>query len=303
MASGDDCSTAQRKPTIDRPSDFAQLAATLLNGDPVQVKKTLKGHGGDGCCPLFRIGFSVLARVTVVLPFGALVFCFVTAVIFQFEEVNKTVCNVTNLVPSISAITGVTPQRYIWRICIALHSTPRFAIGFIYWYYYLERECFVRAVDIVSYRRVCNLTVLIYMIENACLIGLTYIANIENYPVHEKLFILFMISSLLYELLTIIVFRWCHPTMNNHIMKSYNLKRICFVLIIVFTAGMLYFFYYHRFHCIAGAFTKFACCEYVIVVLNITYHYSSVHDFGEHDWHFNSKTRHKIDANDNHKSS
>lgn len=83
--------------------------------------------------------------------------------------------------PSISAITGVTPQRYIWRICIALHSTPRFAIGFTYWYYYLERECFVRAVVAACYRHVCKLTFVIYMIENACLIGLTYIANVENY--------------------------------------------------------------------------------------------------------------------------
>lgn len=91
MASGD-CSVAQRKPTIDRSNDFAQLT-TILNGDSVQVK-TLKGHS-DGCSPLFRIGFSLLARVTVVLPFGALVFCFVTAIIFQFEEVNKTVCNVS----------------------------------------------------------------------------------------------------------------------------------------------------------------------------------------------------------------
>ena|SRR6218665_1974022 len=99
MASGD-CSIAQRKPTTDRSNDFAQLP-TILNGDSVQTK-TLKGHGGNGCSPLFRIGFSLLARVTVVLPFGALVFCFVTAIIFQFEEVNKTVCNVRVMSPVVS---------------------------------------------------------------------------------------------------------------------------------------------------------------------------------------------------------
>lgn len=91
MDSGD-CSVAQRKPTIDRSNDFTQLT-TILNGDAVQVK-TLKGPE-NGCAPLFRIGFNLLARVIVVLPFGALLFCFVTAVIFQFEEVNKTVCNVS----------------------------------------------------------------------------------------------------------------------------------------------------------------------------------------------------------------
>ena len=33
--------------------------------------------------------------------------------------------------------------------------------------------------------------------------------------VHEKIFVLFMITSLLYELLTLIVFKWAHPHLNQ----------------------------------------------------------------------------------------
>lgn len=296
-----ECVIAQRNPKTDRPKYIAQQT-TIVNGDCLQ-----KGVGA-GRSPLVRIGFHVLCRVTMLLPFGALVFCFVTAVMFQFEEVNRTVCNVTNIVPSISAITGITPQRYVWRICIALHSAPRFAIGVMYWYYYLERSCFVRSVSVSCYRHTVDVTFFVYIIENSCLIGLTYIANVENYPVHEKLFIFFMISSLFYELLTILSFRWTHPVMNDKVARSYNMKRLSFVLILLFTVGMLYFFYNHRFYCLPGAFTKFACCEYVIVLLNITFHYSAIRDFGEHEWQFidrsssSSSQYKKMDGNDNHKA-
>lgn len=41
-----------------------------------------------------------------------------------------------NVIPSISAITGVSPQRYLWRVSIALHIGPRFIIAFVYKNYY-----------------------------------------------------------------------------------------------------------------------------------------------------------------------
>jgi len=85
---------------------------------------------------------------------------------------------VRNTIPSISAITGVTPQRYIWRVCIALHSAPRFAIGFIYYHYYMR--CLPAAVS-RAYCALVRLLFWVYTIENSCLVGVTYIANVENY--------------------------------------------------------------------------------------------------------------------------
>lgn len=295
--SGIEVPVAQRRtPTIHRSSNLPTAAE---RGTPSEGPRL--GRGGD-LAPLVTIGFDLVMRVTVSLPLVGLVICFVTAVVFQFERVNQTFCNVSNTMPSISAITGFTPQRYIWRMCIALHSMPRFVIGFVYWYYYLQRECLVQAVMSLVYRYLVNLTFFVYVIENACLIGITYIASVENYTVHEKLFITFMVSSLLYELLTIILFHWSHPVMNSNITKSYNLKRFCFLSILLFTSAMLYFFYLHRYHCIPGAFTKFAYCEYAIVVLNITYHYTATYDFIACDWRFVSRPRLKIDSNENHRA-
>lgn len=36
---------------------------------------------------------------------------------------------VYNIIPSISSITGISPQRYLWRICIALHISPRLIVS------------------------------------------------------------------------------------------------------------------------------------------------------------------------------
>ena len=86
-----------------------------------------------------------------------------------------------NYVPSISGITGVSPQRYVWRICIALHSTPRFVVGFAYYNYYMARMNVVAEKHCTLFRRLVNLNFWFYTIENAGLVGVTYIANVENY--------------------------------------------------------------------------------------------------------------------------
>ena len=43
-----------------------------------------------------------------------------------------------NLVPSISAITGISPGRYLWRVCIAFHLGPRLLIVATYYHFLLS---------------------------------------------------------------------------------------------------------------------------------------------------------------------
>lgn len=240
---------------------------------------------------LFKLPFKVFGRVTVSLPLFSLIFCFVTAILFKFDDVNKTVCNVKNVIPSISAITGVTPQRYVWRICIALHCTPRFAVGYVYYNYYMERLPIIAPDQKALFKRLVRINFWVYTIENACLVGVSYIANVENYPLHEKIFIVFMITSLVYELVTIVLFRWTHPDpMSPDEIWSYKWKRVYFVTIMFFTAGLLYFFLRHRLYCEPGAFSFFSACEYGIAITNIGFHYTAATDFRGRYWYIGVPT-------------
>lgn len=128
------------------------------------------------------LGFKEICVVTATLPMAALFICFVTAYVFQADEIHETHCRVYNVIPSISAITGVSPQRYLWRICIALHIGPRFAIAAVYRNYY--RGILSEMNHLESNKKSTKLIDLVYwlnVIEIGSLCGVTYVSNRENY--------------------------------------------------------------------------------------------------------------------------
>lgn len=89
---------------------------------------------------------------------------------------------VFNIIPSISAITGISPQRYFWRICIAIHIGPRFVIAACYrsrYTYLLARQ-----TDIVAQAagaKLINIVFWLHIVEISALCGVTYVSNRENY--------------------------------------------------------------------------------------------------------------------------
>lgn len=136
-------------------------------------------------------GFREVCLVTAALPLATLLCCFVGALIFQADEVHETHCRVFNIIPSISAITGVSPQRYFWRISIALHIGPRFLIAAAYHNQYTavlnKRRAAAAATDANGdgrLRRTSGLISVVFwlhIIEVAALCGVTYVSNRENY--------------------------------------------------------------------------------------------------------------------------
>jgi len=63
------------------------MSETVMNGDA----KPLASHADRLS---WRVSFVTMGRITVALPLGALFVCFMSAIMFQFDEVNQTVCQV-----------------------------------------------------------------------------------------------------------------------------------------------------------------------------------------------------------------
>ncbi|KAL1130037.1 hypothetical protein AAG570_012980 [Ranatra chinensis] len=225
------------------------------------------------------LSFRQICLVTVCLPLGGLIVCFITAYIFQQNDIHETHCRVYNIIPSISAITGISPQRYLWRICVAFHIGPRLLIASVYYAYYTSLLGHTTSDEQMKNNRLIRICYWLNIVEIAALCGVTYISNRENYPVHEKIFIVFMLCSLTYMLLTLQVFKEVHRDMTVSQAKSYLVKKILFITSIISTIGLLVFFAKHRLFCHKMAFSWFALCEYIIAIANMAFHVTVILDF------------------------
>lgn len=91
------------------------------------------------------------------------------------------------MIPSISAITGITPQTYLWRISVALHIGPRIVVAHLYknYFKYLANI----AVDSSSWFKKLFISSCYWfnIVELSSLCGVTYISNRENYRKFEHL--------------------------------------------------------------------------------------------------------------------
>lgn len=230
---------------------------------------------------LLCIPFTKYAIITVSLPAVSLCYCFWSAYLFRNgREINDTDCNVTNTVPSVSAVTGIRPQAYIWRICIGLHSTPRFFVGFMYYNYYSKSVPHIKKSLQGFYKFLLKLCFCLYTVECSCLLAVSCISNKENYPVHERIFIVFMVTSIAHMLFGTILYRWSrYSPMTDTELRSYFWKKAMFAWISLSTVGLLYYFFKHRFYCEPGAFSYFSIFEYMIAYANMGYHITGYFEF------------------------
>jgi len=99
---------------------------------PTVAPPSPKATGENGNVWL-RIKFRTVCEICVSMPLIGLVACFIVSMIFQFEHIQETACKVYNVIPSISAVTGISPGRYLWRVVIAFHIGPRILIAAVYY--------------------------------------------------------------------------------------------------------------------------------------------------------------------------
>ncbi|KAG6459215.1 hypothetical protein O3G_MSEX011259 [Manduca sexta] len=183
-----------------------------------------------------------LCFLTVSTPLVAFVICVLLTIYKDSEKANNTHCKVPNVLPSISASIGnFEPQSSIWKTAIYVHSPIRFYIVYLRWQYYktvISENCEV----------VVNLAVILNIIENLALIGLTYWTSSGNYPYHEVCFKLFIATSVFYMLFICILLtnNRRRPNISFRERHSVRLKWRAFIVNVASFACAAYFFLRHN---------------------------------------------------------
>ncbi|KAJ8256470.1 hypothetical protein COCON_G00186220 [Conger conger] len=233
----------------------------------------------DSDRPFVSVRFTTFVTGTLCLPFLGLISCIFISVFFHFEDATKTHCQVPNYLPSISASIGLTPERYIWRFCIGLHSAPRFLMAVAYFTFYHGRLTNNCLVELLSY---LNLTCAFS--ENIGLLLLTYVSSNETHSIHKKGFVVFTGSALIHMLITCLLWRAIKMySMSHELLKSYWWKKRLCVSSVILCAAASGFYWKHNKFCEPGIYTLFALCEYLMVFCNMAFHLTAFWDFGHTD--------------------
>lgn len=222
----------------------------------------------------FRLRLSKLCFFTVSLPFCAFIGCVLLTMYKDFESANNTHCKVPNFLPSISASIGnYEPQRTIWQTAIYVHAIPRLLIISLRWKSYLSAV-------LEDYSGVVNFTILLNVIENLSLLGLTFWTSAKYYPYHEVCFKTFIGASIFYMLFVCILlskFRRRKIVTNNE-KKSLKYKWRLLLTNIISFACAAYFFLRHNKFCEPYVYSMFGFSEYIVVTTNIAFHLSNIYD-------------------------
>ena len=221
-----------------------------------------------------RLPISHLLWFSYGLPYFAVFSCIGLSLIKDFERSTRTHCAVFNFLPSISAAIGdCEPQKYIWRLCFALDSVPRYLLAYLQLQRVLQRPSMAYS-DFYYLTQI--LSSIFHFLELTFLLLLTYISSNDIKWIHECSFVGFMIFSLLHMLVTVLIdFFWPRTSINRISEQELRLRsqRLRWFLINIFSFFIsLYFYFRHNSYCEPNIYSMYCLFEYIVVISNIRYH-------------------------------
>ncbi|XP_070552559.1 post-GPI attachment to proteins factor 2-like [Ptychodera flava] len=220
-----------------------------------------------------------VAVLTSALPIVSFASCVAISFLYNFEKSVSTHCNVANYLPTVSAAISLSPQRYIWRFGIALHTTLRLMWTAIYYNYYKKTG---HPNPFPWFLWLCRLSFILQCVEILSLLGLTVVASKEYKVLHENLFVSFMVTSLLYMLLMCIQYylskrkSWSEFQPQER-QQQYRLVLLFLVNISTFFIS-IYFFFRHNWYCEPGIYSLYALFEYLVIISNIGFHVAEAYE-------------------------
>jgi len=229
---------------------------------------------------LLSIPFKLVVTVVAGLPFSALVICIFLSMLLHWDEANRTHCDVVNYFPSVSsAVALLSPERYIWRLFIGLHGTPRLAIAFAFRNLLITSP--LRPFSSTKFFHLaCNVACFFGVMETIFLLVLTSISSVEDYDWHKASFMAFIICSLVYMILSTYLYDLSGRRRTNILgEKSFQYKLVCCSAEIILLFLALYCFHRHNAYCEPFLYSMFALCEYAIIIFNILFHSTVHYDF------------------------
>ena len=117
-----------------------------------------------------------------------------TLLILCFKALMLFPSQVPNYLPSLSAAIGdYTPERYIWRLGIALHSFGRYMVAAIYMYFYTQLSIGKKS----WFFSLAVLNFFLNLLEIFSLLVLSYVSSTENFG---KFFLSLLSKLSLYNL-------------------------------------------------------------------------------------------------------
>lgn len=222
-----------------------------------------------------RVRFGKLAVITVLFPVVGFLFCVVWSLLYNFDQANATHCMVYNFLPSLSAAIGnYQPQRFVWQASVLVHALPRYAIAFLYKNFH---------IGLLRKRRkeLAYLACMLNITELSSLVGLTMWTSVSNYDVHKFCFSTFVVTSMLYMVVLIVINRVTREgdLLTASERKSIRYKKRLFLANLCSILLAVYFFVRHNSYCEPGVYSLFALSEYVFVYSNIGFHMTAYWDF------------------------